>query len=48
MHPVRAVVELPVGDELVLRPAEYADARGEVVGVLQPHVIVDDGDALVV
>ena len=47
-HPVRAVVELPVGDQPVLRPAEHADAAGEIVGVLQPHVLVDDGDALVV
>ncbi len=48
MHLVRAVVKLSVGDQLVLRPAEHPDARGEVVGVLQPHVLVDDGDALVV
>ena len=48
VHPVRAVVQLPVGDQLVLRPAEHADAPGEVVGVLQPHVLVDDGDAPVV
>ena len=40
--PLGPVEQLAVSHDLVAGTTELADAAGEVVGILKPHVLVDD------